>query len=143
MKSAMETPNARHRHRRCQFGLRKLLLWTAVVAFLLGVAASLGDGAWLVAGCILLISVLRVAFGSRVAGILSVAVAVMLWVSLWWAATTAARPGPSLAEATLAGLAFVVLFPLATFGIAEGLVSVVNWADKMLETKSDGETRRD
>ena len=141
----MTSPRPERRTRRFQFGLRRLLLWTAVVAVLLGVAASLGDGAWLLACCVLVVCVLRVAFGSKVAGILSVAAALILYVSFSLLAYMAtSNPNP-----VLAGVVVIMrgaiggLVGLAMFGIAEGAVRGVNWADKLLETTSDGETRRD
>jgi hypothetical protein len=133
----------RPERRRFQFGLRKLLLWTAVAALLLGTAASLREGAWLPACCILIVGAIRCAFGARVAGGISVATAVILMVSFSWVVAETHHPGPSLGDATVTGLALGLFFGLATLGIVEGAVRVVNWADKVLESKSDRATMRD
>jgi hypothetical protein len=139
----------RPERRRFQFGLRKLLLWTGVVAVLLGLATTTFTTAEAVVllGWMILVAAVRWAFGPKAAGALSVAAALILHVSFSWLVYMAARPFPDPVEAGVGAL--IVggtvggLFGLVMFGIAEGAVRAVNWADKVLETKSDGEPRRD
>jgi hypothetical protein len=122
--------------------LRKLLLWTAVVAVLLGIATTLGEVAaglvcWTIPVC-----AIRCAFGPKVAGVLSLAAAVILSVSFSCLFYMTSHPHAASAEAAIAavigGGTVGGLFGLATFGIVEGAVRGVNWVDKVLETKSDG-----
>ena len=82
----MTAPRPKRRTERFQLGLRKLLLWTAVVAVLLGILRMLN------------------------------------WDLL---------------------LAALLTLGCLIYGIVELVVRAVNWADKVLETKSDGEARRD
>jgi hypothetical protein len=135
------TTTAPERHR-FQVGLRKLLLWTVVVGILLGIATTLGREESCVFLCgTILVCAIRCGLGFKVAGILTVAAWTTFMVLLSWAiASDIARP---LGEATLIGSVYGGLVGLAMFGIAEGLVRAVNWADKMLETRGDGGTRRD
>ena len=122
-----------------QFGLRKLLLWTAVVALLLGLATSLGDWGWFLACWLLFIGVLRAAFGPKVAGILSVAVPVIVACAV----AMTRHPGPSFGDLLVDAFLVGAFVGLAMFVIVEGAIGLVNWADKVLGPKSDGEARRD
>ncbi|MFC1596697.1 leucine-rich repeat domain-containing protein [Planctomycetota bacterium] len=113
-----------------------------VVALLFGLATTrftIGVGPFLLC-CLLVIAVLRAAFGPRVAGILSVGAAAILYVSFSWLVYTTAHPRPHPAEAgavvLIVGGAMGGLVGLVMFGIVEGASRVVNWADKVLETKS-------
>jgi hypothetical protein len=125
-----------------QFSLRKLLLWTAVVALLLGVATSLGEGVWLLACWVLVVCAIRCAFGPNVAVILSVGGGAILGGALGYALPHT-DPGPDPVERAMQGVIVGGFFGLATFGIVEGAFRAVNWVDKAFEPKSDGETRRE
>jgi hypothetical protein len=140
MKLAMETPNAKPRHRRCQFGLRKLLLWTAVVAVLLGIATTtftIGDSLLLTCW-IVLVGAIRLALGTKAARMLSVVAGMMLGGFVGYFASEATLPGLDPVEATVTGLTTGFFCGLATFVGVEVLVRVVNWVDKVFEAKSDG-----
>jgi len=117
--------------------LRKLLLWTAVVALVLGVAATFGEEAAIPAGWIIVLGVVRVAFGSKVAGVLSVLAGVILSACLAYVLTTHSRPGPDPVEAIPAGVIVGILFGLAMFAITEYLYLAVDWADNHMQTKTD------
>jgi len=85
---------------RLQFGLRKVLLWTAAVAFGLGLLSTLKPDAlgWVVyPGWIATVLILRWNFGSKVAALASVAFGMLLFAvvcGLEWAANDM-RPHPA------------------------------------------------
>jgi hypothetical protein len=126
---------------RFQFGLRKLLLWTAVVATLLGVATTLGiEVSSVFLSWIILVWAIRRGFGAKVAAVLSVAA----WAALGLVLSSVhVHPGPGPGMLAVEGAMIGGFVGLAMFGIAEGLVRAVNWADNLMRTKSDGETGGD
>jgi len=135
IEQSMTTPHSERR--RFQFGLRKLLLWTAVVALLLGVAATFGEEAWISAGWIIVVGIVRVAFGPKVGGVLSVAAGMILVAAFLCLVFVASEPGPRIGEAVAVGVIFGGLFGLAMFSITEYLYLAVNWADNLMQTRTD------
>jgi hypothetical protein len=118
----------RPERRRFQFGLRKLLLWTVVVAVLLGSLRALGlDTVGLViAACwVAITAAIRGAFGST------------------WAHVVSSAGGSALALGLLftgvIGATSIVLFIILAAGISFGFVELawfgVDWFDELLRTK--------
>jgi len=120
--------------------LRKLLLWTAVVALVLGIATTLGmedSFVFLILVCwTILIGAIRYGFGPKAAGILSsVAWAILGGVHGYVGYGLMRQFGPGRAEGAVQGLMAGGFYGLAMFGIVEGLARVVNWAARVLETR--------
>jgi hypothetical protein len=114
--------------------LRKLLLWTAVVAVLLGVGRSVGvpQGVWLLVwvGWILAVGIIRSATNPVAAGIVSVVLGGGCGVWEYFL-TKAPIKFFNLHEGILAGC----VSGLVVLAVAELIYHAVNWVDKVLETK--------
>jgi len=116
--------------RRFQFGLRKLLLWTAAVALLLGVGRSVGlaQDVWLLVwvGWILAVGIIRSATNPLVAGIVALAIGGTI---------TCVAPEPLLGPEVEILLACV--FALIVLALAELIHHAVDWLDNLMQTKTD------
>jgi len=112
------------------------------VAVWLGILKMLEmDPVWilLLTSWLIVIGVVRVAFGVNVAIALSVAVAMILILvlSLLYLALPHRYPISDVQGWMVTGLMGGAFLGLTMFGIAEGLVRAVNWVDSLMETKSD------
>ena len=141
-------------HDSLQFGLRKLLLWTAMVALWCGVFKTLSVGLSLLdpqtdpaislTNMILIISwvavvgIGRVVFRARVAAALAIVIGVIYAVlALWWSAHMSGRSLMALVSsypdrATVA-VAVLSVFGVIVFGCVEASFRTVNWLDKLME----------
>ena len=136
------------RPRRLQFGLRKLFLWTAVVALGLGVFKMSEMPpillAWLTPWLVL-VGVLRVALGAKVAAAASAMIGVILAVSLVFVSAMAIGR-PLAFEDYLSCFVGVLMFGLFGLFVAGGVAyafHAVNRLDDLMRTKTDRDTRRD
>ena len=123
--------------RRFQFGLRKLLLWTVVLALYLGVARMLGMPPIALAVLTLWIAVvagLRAAFGPVVAAIVSPAIGAVLGGWFEYTGPALDPPGPSPLGP---GIALGGLFGCVLFAAVELSCRAVNWADNVMRTRHD------
>jgi hypothetical protein len=123
---------------RFQFGLRKLLLWTAVVALLLGLAKMSGirEG-WIAFPCwIVMVAVIRVVASPIATAIVSAASGMVLLA--WVRVAARVDLGPPASEIMTAlhksGSLLVAgcLLGLTLFAVAELLRRAVDWADNVL-----------
>jgi hypothetical protein len=141
----------RPERRRFQFGLRKLLLSRAVVVAVfvgvptmvsLGILAMLeidltGFAIWtscLVCFWLGVVAILQNLLGPKVAGVLSAGTGAILG-GLFEYSLSGGRFG--------LGMVFGLVFGCIAFVILQGMLCAANWADNLMETKSDGGTRRD
>jgi len=117
-----------HGNGRFQFGSRRLLLWTAVVALYLGFLTEfVGDVLPCVVLTCWLVGIGVVRRGNRlVAALCSAAVGILLWPSV-----------PPLPLDRLEGVAVGLLF----FACVEGICRAVNWADEIMRTKGRARKR--
>jgi hypothetical protein len=135
IEASMNTP--RPERRRLQFGLRKLLLWTAVAALVLGWATTFRqEEAWVIACWILTFGVVRVAFGFWVAGILSIGAGAIFGGWLGYIAATRFNPNIGL-DLFKHYVVVGCVSGFILFGVVELIVRVVEWADNLMRTKSD------
>jgi len=128
-----------------QFGVRKLLLWTAVVAFLLGVFKWAGGGPvdWIFCGWIVTVGAVRVAAGARASVVLSVAIGGTCGILLQYVPHFVLVP--ILRSATwphiVAAYVFVFVvgcfFGLIVFITVDSVCDGIDWVDNALRTRSD------
>lgn len=141
-------------HRRFQFGLRKLLLWTAVVAIWCGVfkVISIGtslsapqtDPAIQLTNMILVISwvavvaIGRVAFRTTVAAVLAIVIGVIYAVlGSWLAAHMSGRSYIEMLslypDRAAIGVGVFIVLGAIVFGCVEASFRTVHWLDKLME----------
>ena len=137
----MTTPQPKSRKN--QFGLRKLLLWTAVVALYSGMFRMLApilDGWVFLLSGIIILAIIRMATNAITTAVISVmAAGVLLFVGLFGEMGLYAVMPINLLMAFGGACYWGVLL----FAVVELPLRAVNWLDDLMETKSDGETRRD
>jgi hypothetical protein len=113
---------------RFQFGLRKLLLWTAVLALLLGVAQMLGElGAFLACG-IIIVFVIRTTAGSIVALAFAEGLGIGAMIG---------HSFPITPIQMIIGCVLGSVVGLIVFCIAEVSCRAVDWADNLMASKTD------
>jgi hypothetical protein len=149
----MTAPLPKRRSRGFQFGLRKLLLWTAVAAVYLGVLSlvsfepcfSLSLTSYLI-----LVGIVRARWGSRVGCGCSVAVPLVPLLCLAGFSLLGIigefsydnGPSGQAVEWCLGVLAWSIVccaVGFIVFGCVELTLRAVDWADNLMETKGDGE----
>jgi hypothetical protein len=147
--------NDRHpERRRFQFGLRKLLLWTVVLALYLGILSLVGFEPWVsvfATLCLGIVVVVRVSFGPRAGCVCSAAMLLvpilclsgLAIISEALSGSFGTREAALWAQGLLFGIGACCALGLAVFLLVELVVRAVDWADSLLESKGDGETRRD
>jgi hypothetical protein len=120
--------DARPQPRRFQFSLRKLLLWTAVVAVLLGTLKTLGletVGLVIAAAWVAITAGVRGVFGSLWSHVVSVVGGAILGISLLFTG--------------LIGATSIVLFIILGGGVSFAFVELawrgVDWLDGLFEPK--------
>jgi len=139
-----DTERMSERERSFQFGLRKLLLWTAVVAIWLGVLTMLPLGpplSTLLTLWVVVVGVVRVAIRPLAAAFTSVVMA-------FGVALIHDYSGLLYYDDLHPPYMFVFppafgLYAVVIFAFVELALRAVNWVDNLMRTKSDGETRRD
>ena len=145
----MTSPRPERRTRRFQFGLRKLLLWTGVVALLLGIlkVLNLPILVCVLVDCwVIVVAVVRATSGATAAAVLSVAFGVVAVVAVLFIVPSELGITPDGTELVLAAPELLlngVGLGLYVLALVELAFRGVNWTDKMLEANSDGETRRE
>jgi len=127
--------------RRFQFSLRKLFLWTAVVALYFGcgeaICLSLGEEA---AGPLVLLAVwigvlglVRTAFGSQAAVLFSMGVAATLSGIAGYIVQANVSP---YRERAIFGIATGCVVGFCLFAITELLIRAVDWLDRLMERRA-------
>ena len=133
-----------------QFGLRKLLLWTAAVALYLGILSLIGFEPCLSvsATCYVIpVGIVRAKYGPEVAclcsiGVLSIPAILMAVYVLWcgFRAVLDGLCGPLEAVGALLPLLFFwaacCLLGYVVFLFVHAVYSAVEWTDNLLETKT-------
>jgi hypothetical protein len=127
--------------RRFQFGLRKLMLWTVVVAVFLGIFEMFGFG-WI--GCVLaacwlaVVGLLRGTAGGRAACLVSIVIGTVLigWCSYLVYVTASPRP-PFNPVIVLFAAIWGSAYGLFVFVLTTAVCSAVNWADNLMRPKTD------
>ena len=134
-----------------QFGLLKMLLWTAVLALLLGILKTLQfgfpetlHGLWIVFSvCIccwlFVVGVVRVVIAPKTAAMLSVAIATVAAIS-FFLLLFGDGGGPVLA--VLVGFPSGLFLGLIVAVIVELAISGVNWADEFIQSLERDRKRR-
>ena len=121
--------------RQYQFSLRKLLLWTFVLALALGALAATDPepGAWvMLSGWFATVLVVRLVFGSRWAAAVSIVPAMLLITSfscLVWATHGRQPDLRALPLALAAGCYVGALIGLVPFLLIEGTCRLIDWID--------------
>ncbi len=122
---------------RFQFSLRKLLLWTVVVALTLSILSPLELGGLFPFGWFVTVLMLRWGLGSRVAAWVSIMAGMLLFA--WASCLVSASVSPSrygYGEAALVGGSMGVMVGLVLFLLVDGTCRVVDWIDRI--GQSDG-----
>jgi hypothetical protein len=117
--------------RRLQFTLRKMLLWTAVVALWLGLVASLEVStthALVLSAWAAFVGIARFESGPRLAVFMSLVAA--LWVLVFYYFSF---------DDILSSMIVLVAIGLLVFAFVEVSFRLVNWSDHRMETKKDEE----
>ena len=138
---------------RLQFGLRKLLLWTAVVALYLGIPSMLGVdlqerrnlmsfvslGLWAI-----VVGLVRTVFNDRAAAAFSAVMGVILCAVALYLTARWSRVNPfDFPGHVIWGLVWGGLIGLNVFAFVELAFRGVDWVDNRMRTKPDGEAGRD
>ena len=107
---------------RFQFGLRKLLLWTAAFSLYCGAAEVVGVRPIMfaaVTGCVVLLGIVRIVFDSTAA--------VFVW----------AIAGTMLIVGWVDTFFLVWVCVLVLFLVLNGMSTAVDWADNLMASKTD------
>ena len=122
--------------RRFQFSLRKLLLWTTVVALYLGSMKTLEFNSGLVAFITFWVAVVggvRWSLGVKAAAIASFVIGTLLGLDFSLAAPALGGAPPSFFALLTISIGWV--FGGFILGLVELTMRAVNWADKIIEGK--------
>jgi hypothetical protein len=126
--------------RKFQFSLRKLMLWTVVVASYFGIFGLLEVHpvvSAILAAWVAVVGSLRITFGGRLACILSVVAGAVYFGCAGYVIASPSHIGSIefffLALMALGG----TVIGLILFGALEGALRFVNWADNLMRTQSD------
>ena len=153
----MSTPRPERRSRGFQFGLRKLLLWTAVAAVYLGALRLVRFEPFLsvfLTSYLVLVGLVRARWGPRVGCGCSLAVPLvpllclagfgLLGIIVEISADNM-RPSDAVTWCLTVLVWSMVgcLLGLVVFGCVEVTFRAVDWADNLMEAKSDGDDGRD
>lgn len=140
--------------RRLQFGLSKLLLWTALLGVWWGICGTIGMnvfGLVFTTGWLVMVAIVREAVTAMAALAVSVVLGVIAQVMIIFLPALTLRPSPDVLFVSLMspGLAFVLWLGLGAFsglvvwvvvGVALG---VVDRDDNPMQCPTDGGSRRD
>ena len=136
------------KRRAYQFSLRQLFLWTAIVALLLGVLKALSMGACAsvsLAGYLVIVYVLRVAYGPKIACMFAVMTVVpTLCLSLVYGVFTGhplwrLAPADTLLVMMAIGIVLGCVLGMIGFALVEIVFRTVEWIDRFIETKHQRE----
>lgn len=121
--------------RRFQFGLRKLLLWTAVVAMFLGLLGMIEvalSTLLILTSWATIVGVARAIFNTEVAGLMSVAIGVVLGV---WLTFLVSPFSVGVFSYAVYAMMFG-LFGLFVCVFVEVAFRAVDWLDNLIRTKT-------
>jgi hypothetical protein len=123
--------------RRLQFSLRRLMLWTAIIALYLGIVGAIQVGplvSTVLVVYVVFVVVIRMAFGQKLACVSSVVIAGLLFL-LFFVASFGRFAAWPLSCVALCVSACGAVYGFLLFAMVELTFRFVEWADKSLQKR--------